>query len=33
MTKNVVSFIIPFMILTKNVDFRALPLGVLDETT
>ena len=33
MAKNVVSFILSFMILTKNVDFRVLPLGVLDGTT
>ena len=27
MAKNIVSLIFSFMILTKNVDFRALPLG------
>ena len=32
MAKNVVSFILSFMILTKNVDFRVLPLGMLDGT-
>ena len=32
MTKNVVSFILSFMILMKDVDFLVLPLGVLDET-
>ena len=32
MARNVVSFILSFMILMKNVDFRVLPLGVLDET-
>ena len=33
MAKNIVSFILSFMILTKNVDFRALPLGGFDGTT
>ena len=32
MAKNVVSFILSFMIQTKNVDFRALPMGGFDET-
>ena len=32
MTKNVVSFILSFMILVENVDFRVLPRGVLDGT-
>jgi hypothetical protein len=31
MAKNVVSFIHSFMILAKNVDFRVVPLGALDE--
>ena len=30
MTKCVVSFILSFMILTENVDFRVLPWGGLD---
>ena len=32
MAKNVVSFILSFMILTENVDFRVLPWGGLDGT-
>ena len=32
MAKNVVSFILSFMVLMKNMDFRVLPLDVLDET-
>ena len=32
MAKNVVSFILSFMILMKNMDFLVLPLGVLDGT-
>ena len=30
--KNVVSFILPFMILLKNMDFWVPPWGVLDGT-
>jgi len=30
MVKNIVTFILSFMILMKNVDFRVLPWGVLD---
>ena len=33
MVKNNVSFILSFVILIKNVDFRVLPWGVPDETT
>ena len=33
MVKNDVSFILLFVILMKNVDFRVLPRGVLDGTT
>ena len=32
MAKNVVGFILSFMILMKDVDFRVLPLGVFDGT-
>ena len=32
MARNIVSFILSFMIQIKNVDFRVLPLGVLDGT-
>jgi hypothetical protein len=32
MVINVVSFILSFTILVKNVDFRVLPRGVLDRT-
>ena len=32
MIKNVVSFILSFMILMENVDFRVPPWGVLDGT-
>ena len=32
MVKNVVSFIISFMILMENMDFRVFPWGVLDKT-
>ena len=32
MTKNIVSSTLSFMILAKNVDFRALPLGGFDGT-
>ena len=32
MAKSVVRFILSFMILTKNMDFRVLPFGVLDGT-
>ena len=32
MVKNDVSFILSFVILMKNVDFRVLPLGVPDRT-
>ena len=32
MARNVVSFILSFMMLMKNVDFLVLPLGVLDGT-
>ena len=33
MVKNDVNFILSFVILMKNVDFRVLPWGVPDETT
>jgi hypothetical protein len=32
MTKNAVSFILSFMILMKNINFRVLSCGVLDRT-
>ena len=32
MIKNVVSFILSFVILMKNVDFRVLPWGVPNGT-
>ena len=32
MVKNGVSFILSFVILLKNVDFRVLPWGVPDGT-
>jgi hypothetical protein len=32
MAKNIVRFILSFMILIKNVDFLVLPCGVLDIT-
>ena len=33
MVNNDVSFILSFVILMENVDFRVLPWGVLDGTT
>jgi hypothetical protein len=33
MAKNIVSFILSFMILINNVDFRVLPWGALDRIT
>ena len=32
MVKNIVSFILSFMILIENMDFLVLPWGVLDGT-
>ena len=33
MVNNVVGFILSFVILMENVDFRVLPRGVPNETT